>query len=76
MNNSQYPKCKGCYFTLNNILEEDFCVNVDLIYHNCPCQKCLIKTVCDTECKEYEKLDMQATRERERATFIKENRLG
>lgn len=68
----KYPKCKGCYFTLNDI---DYCVNVDLLYDECPCQKCLIKTVCDRECEPYEILDMRAVRERERATFIKENRL-
>lgn len=45
--------CKGCKSLLECFFNQTSLPGFDA--ENCPCQKCLIKGVCNTYCEEYDK---------------------
>jgi len=53
----EYKECQGC-----NTYEklESGCNAISELYKYCPCQKCLIKIVCDTGCDIYGKYRSKA----------------
>jgi hypothetical protein len=55
MKMKQYKQCQGCLSLI-----EKLCDQQEYIYTNCPCSKCLIKSVCDEACFKFAELDLQS----------------
>jgi hypothetical protein len=59
-----YEYCKGCkvynskcyFISHNGSISKELGIDVDEYIMKCPCMECVIKVMCDTECKEYSKL--------------------
>jgi hypothetical protein len=50
-----HDECKGCYTYMYRIKnypdEENACDPLEI--KNCPCRICIVKSMCNSECKDY-----------------------
>ena len=50
---NQYEECKGCLLNEGHVYKRQCMFQKSNEHQNCPCNICLVKSMCKSPCEEY-----------------------